>query len=225
MGNLILSLIFLISSILGGAVPDDAGRFAAANSGPVFSISAINGAVLERIEGVSWKPGCPVGIDDLRLLSLSYIDFDGNENVGELICHNSVAEDLTEIFRELYEMRFPIGNMRLIDDYGADDLLSMEANNTSSFNYRTVSDSSNLSRHAYGVAVDINPVQNPYTEDGGAYVSPESGREYADRGDVRPGMVTRGGAVYDAFVSRGWFWGGDWKYQIDYQHFQKDVPK
>lgn len=190
---------------------------------PVFEAENIGAADFARIEGVSWKLGCPVPVDDLRLLKLTYLGFDGRVRVGELICHRLVAGDLTEIFRELYEMEFPIGQIRLVDEYGANDTLSMEDNNTSAFNYRVVDGTSNLSKHAYGLAVDINPVQNPYIEGGGAYVSPDAGREYLDRGNVRPGMITRGDDVYNAFVSRGWIWGGGWRTPIDYQHFQKNV--
>ena len=250
MKNILFVIILLFSSF--GAEPFSAGtgdpvlspaeatsRYAAvpdvippgedasdtASRSDVFVASDIGDDVFKRIEGVSWKPGCPAEIEDLRLLTITHVDFEGRSRTGELICHKNAAGDLLDIFRELYEMGFPIDKIKLIDEYGADDLLSMEDNNTSAFNYRTVSGTANLSRHAYGLAVDINPVQNPYTEDGGEYVSPESGRAYLNRSDARPGMITRGDAVYNAFVSRGWFWGGDWKYQIDYQHFQMDLPK
>ena len=191
---------------------------------PAFTVSIVDDAFIERIAGVSWKPGCPVPIEDLRLLRVAYADFGQRVKAGELICHYLVADELAEIFAELYEAGFPIERIRLIDEYNADDLLSMDDNNSSAFNFRTVEGSSTLSKHAYGLAVDINPVQNPYTENNGAYVSPESGREFLNRGDIRPGMIVRGDVVYEAFTSRGWTWGGDWKYQIDYQHFQKDVP-
>ena len=213
----------IISSIQGFGVREADIRRAESTE-PVFYVSVVGDADFERINGNSWKPGCPVEVGDLRILSLTYVDFDGRSHVGEMICHRLVADELADIFRELFELGFPIEKIRLIDEYGSDDLLSMEDNNTSAFNYRTISGSANLSKHAYGLAVDINPVQNPYTEDGGEYVSPEAGHDYLDRGNSRPGMITRGDAVYNAFVSRGWFWGGDWKYQIDYQHFQKDIP-
>jgi len=202
----------------GGAM-----RFASGYE-PVFSISYIDEITFDRINGLTWRPGCPVAVDDLRLLRLTYVDFDMNVQEGELICHRLFAEELTEIFSELYEAGFPIGGIRLIDEFGADDGLSMQANNCSAFNYRTVGGSQNLSRHAYGAAVDLNPVQNPYTDNRGAYVSPEAGREYLDRGDIRPGMITPGGVAHRAFTSRGWTWGGDWIYQIDYHHFQKPLP-
>ena len=199
------------------------GALISADFEPVFRVSRIADSDFRRIDGISWKPDCPVPQGDLRLLSITHFGFDGRAHTGELICHYKVADELAEIFKELYDAGFQIEKIRLIDEYGADDLLSMEDNNTSAFNYRTVSGTSNLSKHAYGLAIDINPIQNPYVEGGGDYVSPEAGREYLDRGDVRPGMITPGSAAHTAFMSRGWTWGGNWKYQIDYQHFQKAV--
>jgi hypothetical protein len=186
-----------------------------------FSVSEIAGDVLESIVGVSWKEGCPVEIGDLRLVTVAFVNFEGCVRGGELVAHKAVADELADIFRELFVIGFPIERVELIDRYEADDHLSMDANNSSAFNYRTVDGSSSLSMHAYGLAVDINPVQNPYVSRG--RVSPEAGREYASRSDARPGMVARGDAVYKAFTSRGWTWGGDWSNSSDYQHFQKMV--
>lgn len=218
----IFAAVFALSSMRAAGLPENA-RLAAVRYEPVFSVSELGAEGFARIDGASWKDGCPVPAGDLRLLRLTYAGFDGFSHTGELICHYKVSDELLEIFRELYEIGFPIERVRLIDAYGADDALSMEDNNTSAFNYRTVSGTSRLSMHAYGLAVDINPVQNPYVEGGGSYVSPQGGRDYLDRGDVRPGMIVRGDAAHGAFASRGWAWGGDWKYQIDYQHFQKNV--
>ena len=217
---LIALLIFTFVQPPGGF---EIARRAVFEFEPSFIVSPIDSDEYGRIYGVSWKIGCPVPIEDLRLLRIVYVDFDRNIRTGEIICHYLVADELADIFSKIYETGFPIERVRLIDEYGADDLASMEDNNTTAFNYRTVSGSLNLSMHAYGLAVDINPVQNPYIEGGGAYVSPEAGRGYLDRGNIRPGMITRGDAVYEAFTARGWTWGGDWKYQIDYQHFQKTV--
>ena len=218
----ILTFLILLASV---QPPGPAGAAMRAVSGfePAFSVSPVEGGVYEKISGISWKPGCPVPIEDLRLVNVVYADFDRRVKTGELICHYLVADELCEIFSEIYEAGFPIARVSLIDEYGGDDLLSMEDNNTSAFNYRTVSGSASLSRHAYGLAIDINPVQNPYVEEQIGYVSPEAGRGYLDRNDIRPGMITRGDKIYTAFVSRGWTWGGDWRYQIDYQHFQKSV--
>jgi len=190
---------------------------------PAFGASRLGGRDLERIAGVSWRDGCPVPTDDLRILNVTYVGFDGRRRAGELVCHYQVAGDLLEIFKELYEAEFPIGRVRLVDEYGADDVLSMDDNNTSAFNYRKISGSAKLSRHAYGLAIDINPVQNPYVESAGDIVQPEAGRAYLDRGNARPGMIVPGNPAHKAFISRGWTWGGDWKNQKDYQHFQKDI--
>jgi hypothetical protein len=179
--------------------------------------------VRRRITGISWKEGCPVPIEDLRYITVSYVDFEQVPRHGELIMHKSVAGEILEIFKEIYDAGFPIARMELVDNFGADDSASMSANNTSAFNFRAVSGTSNLSKHAYGLAIDINPVQNPYVVRADGYVSPPEGREYADRGSARPGMIMPGDAVLAAFASRGWTWGGDWKYTIDYQHFQKNI--
>ena len=186
-----------------------------------FSVSQIPDEALEDIVGVSWKEGCPVAISDLRLVKVAFVDFGGVARSGELVAHKAVAEELADIFRDLFVAGFPIERVELIDRYGADDGLSMEANNSSAFNYRTVAGTSSLSMHAYGLAVDINPAQNPYISRGN--VSPEAARAYLDRSDARPGMVLRGGAAHEAFTSRGWTWGGDWTSPVDYQHFQKNV--
>ncbi|MDR3121428.1 MAG: M15 family metallopeptidase [Clostridiales bacterium] len=212
-------------TLRGAAVPafERAAAMAAEAVSPVFRVAEIDAAARARIEGVSWKAGCPVPLADLRLVTVTYADFERRIHTGELVAHKKVADELADIFRELYEAGFPIERVELVDNYGGDDRLSMGANNTSAFNYRTVSGSANLSKHAYGLAIDINPIQNPYTEGRGSYVSPPEGRAYLDRGDVRPGMVVPGGAAHAAFTSRGWFWGGNWKTTIDYQHFQKVV--
>jgi hypothetical protein len=191
----------------------------------VFKAEIVPDSVRDRIAGVSWKEGCPVPIEDLRYITVSYVDFGQTPRYGELIMHKSVAGEIVDIFKEIYDARFPIARMELVDGFGADDALSMEANNTSAFNYRTVSGTASLSKHAYGLAIDINAVQNPYVVKADGYVSPAAGREYADRAAARPGMILPGDPVHAAFKSRGWTWGGDWKYTIDYQHFQKDMPE
>jgi hypothetical protein len=211
----ILRIVILTVSLMAAQLP----RAPAAEFQAVFKAEAIPDDVRGRITGVSWKEGCPVPIGDLRLVTVTYAGFDGDSRTGELIMHKNAADEIVGIFKELYDARFPIERIELVDSYGADDSLSMAANNTSAFCYRTVSGSQSLSKHAYGYAIDINPVQNPYVY--GSYVSPEAGREYTDRSDVRPGMIVEGDAAHRAFASRGWTWGGDWRNTIDYQHFQK----
>jgi hypothetical protein len=169
--------------------------------------------------GVSWREGCPVGLDELRMLELRYWGFDGRAHKGgRLVIHVRYARKVLEAFRALFESRFPIQRMELVDEYGADDNRSMEANNTSAFNCRLRAESTTTwSEHAYGWAIDINPVQNPYVSSGGtAY--PPAARAYTDRSDVRPGMLVEGGDAVAAFDAIGWGWGGRWSSPVDYQH-------
>ena len=161
-------------------------------------------------------------IAGLSYLKVAYWGFDDQPHMGELIVNKKVAAEVTEIFQELYEAKFPIEKIRLIDEYGAEDSKSMEDNNTSSFCFREVEGKpGTLSKHSYGLAIDINPVQNPYIYKD--EISPEAGKEYADRSKAQKGMILKGDACYQAFIDRGWTWGGNWNYEKDYQHFQKSI--
>jgi hypothetical protein len=166
----------------------------------------------------SWHEGCPVPIEDLRLLTLDFWGFDGSVHSGELVVHRDVADDVVVVFRELFDARFPIRRMRLVDDYGGDDDRSMAANNTSAFNCRPVTGGSAWSGHSYGRAIDINPIQNPYVTGGGT-VLPPAGGAYTDRSLQSKGMIHPGDVVLRAFSSVGWGWGGNWSDPTDYQHF------
>ena len=166
----------------------------------------------------SWRPGCPVSVDQLRLLTVSHWGFDGDVHRGKLVVHEDVAEVVLRVFRRLFEARFPIARMRLVDAYGADDQRSMAANNTSAFNCRLVSGTGGWSEHAYGRAVDINPVQNPIVFSSGK-VLPAAGTRYADRSRHAPGMIHAGDEVVRAFAAIGWGWGGSFRSAKDYQHF------
>lgn len=188
---------------------------------PVFSLNTLSKENIEKVSGVSWKPEAPVKLENLRLLEITYWGFDGEEHVGELIVHKIIADEVVEIFKELYEAKFPIEKIRLIDEYNANDNLSMEDNNTSAMCFRVVEGTDKLSKHSYGIAIDINPVQNPYVR--GNKVSPEKGKEYLNRENVRKGMIVKNDICYKAFKSRGWIWGGDWRTIKDYQHFQKNI--
>ncbi|MDQ3570874.1 MAG: M15 family metallopeptidase [Actinomycetota bacterium] len=186
---------------------------------PPFQGSArsIDGATRSRMTS-SWRPGCPVAIEDLRLLSVDHWGFDGRVHRGELVVHRDQAGRVLHVMGQLFEARFPIERMQLVDVYGGDDDRSMAANNTSAFNCRSVSGRAGVwSQHSYGWAVDINPVQNPYVS--GGRVSPPAGAVYADRSLRRPGMIHAGDAVVRAFASIGWGWGGNWGSAKDYQHF------
>lgn len=173
----------------------------------------------QRMSGVSWHRGCPVGLGDLRLLTIGHWGFDGRVHRGRLVVHRDAARDMLGVMRKLFRLRFPIRQMRLVDAYGADDRRSMAADNTSAFNCRFVSGSPGIwSEHAYGRAIDVNPIENPYVTDSG-YVSPPPGSRFADRSRHAQGMVHRGGPVVEAFAAAGWEWGGNWPWPRDYQHF------
>jgi D-alanyl-D-alanine carboxypeptidase-like protein len=169
--------------------------------------------------GVSWHRGCPVGLNQLRLLTVRHLGFDGAVHRGRLVVNRDSARDIVRVMRRLYQLRFPIRQMRLVDAYGADDNRSMAADNTSAFNCRFVAGSPGVwSEHAYGQAIDLNPIENPYVTESG-YVSPPAGARYADRSRRVHGLVRRGGPVVAAFARAGWAWGGNWSGARDYQHF------
>jgi putative cell wall-binding protein len=180
--------------------------------------SALPGDVAERMHGVSWRPGCPVGLGDLALLELAHRTFEGGSAGGVMVVHRDRAHDVLGVFAALYDARFPLARVRLVDDYGADDDASMDADNTHAFNCRHVAGTTRWSEHAYGRAIDLNPVENPYVSGSGA-VSPPAGSAFVDRQDARPGMVVDPGPVVEAFAAVGWGWGGDWTSIKDYQHF------
>jgi D-alanyl-D-alanine carboxypeptidase len=165
----------------------------------------------------SWRPGCPVGLAHLRLLRVDHWGVDRRVHRGELVVHRDQAHRVLGVMRRLFGLRYPIRRMRLVDEYRADDDRSMAANNTSAFNCRPVAGTSRWSAHAYGRAIDVNPVQNPYVA--GRHVSPPAGRPYANRASRAPGMIHAGDAVVRAFAAAGWSWGGSWRNARDYQHF------
>jgi hypothetical protein len=179
-------------------------------------IKPIDTALAARMEP-SWRPGCPVPLSDLRYLLIDYWGFDGREHRGELVVRAGWASEITAVFEELFWASFPIERMVLIDDFNGDDHRSMAANNTSAFNCRVVAGTTSWSEHAYGRAIDINPVQNPYLQ--GSTVQPPAGVAYVDRSLDAPGMIHAGDAVVTAFDAIGWAWGGDWTNSKDWQHF------
>ena len=184
------------------------------------AIEDISTPLAAAMHGVSWhpRPRCP-GFAELALLRMNHWTFTDQLAEGQLVVARSVAEELARAFAALFTARFPIAQMRPICDFAGDDLASMNANNCSAFNFRTIAGSERLSQHALGVAVDINPVQNPWVR--GTEVLPPAGADYLDREVVRPGQITRPGAVVQAFIDIGWSWGGDWPDTKDYHHFQK----
>jgi hypothetical protein len=179
------------------------------------SISRVSTAQLPY----SWHRGCPVAPAELRRLRLSYWGFDRRTHMGTLVVSVGAVTPLVRVFSRLYGARFPIRRMRPIDAYGGSDERSLDADNTSAFNcrYAVAPGPRRWSAHAYGTAIDVDPVENPYVE--GGRVHPRAGRAYLDRSRVRRGMAVRGGVLVPMFASVGWLWGGRWSGSPDYQHF------
>lgn len=190
-----------------------------------FSYHRITPLIRSRITGKSYQENPDINLNELRYVKIKYVDFESCEHKGELIVNRSIASDIIHIFYQLYAKGYPLAEVALIDNYGASDDRSMEANNTTSFNYRKITSASTLSRHAYGMAIDINPLINPYVK--GSAVLPASGKIYAQR-DVRKNrgkyafaMIQEGDFIYNLFQEYGFHWGGDWNSLKDYQHFEK----
>lgn len=167
----------------------------------------------------TYHVGCPVQLSDLRFLTLSYHGFDGRRHTGELVVSAAVADDVLTVFRKLYDQKFPIRSMRLVDDFDGSDDASMEADNTSAFNCRRITGGSSWSEHSYGDAVDINPRENPYLS--GDSILPPAGAKFADRLNA-PGVIHPGDLVVRAFAAIGWSWGGSWSSPVDLQHFSRN---
>jgi len=167
----------------------------------------------------TWRPGCPVGPAQLRLLTMSYWGFDGRPHVGTMVVDSAVTSAVLKVFGRLFAEHFPIHHMQPEDAYGGQDPASMADDNTSGFNcrYAVSPGPPSWSVHAYGQAIDVNPVENPYLE--GGQVQPPAGAQFLDRADLRPGMAVPGGQLVAAFASAGWLWGGRWTSSPDYQHF------
>jgi hypothetical protein len=181
------------------------------------TIVGIDPSIAARMS-YSWRAGCPVPLEDLRLLTLPHWNDGGQTARGELVVHADVADAMVEVFRQLYEQRFPIARMELVDVFQADDQASMRANNTSAFNCREIDGRPGTwSQHSYGRAVDVNPLVNPWVR--GSQVDPPEGAPYADRSQRVPGGIYAGDAVVGAFESVGWKWGGYWSTSKDHQHF------
>ena len=189
----------------------------------LFYIKKIDDETFKGMKGKSWHKGCPVGRKELRRVRILYYGFDKKTHVGELITNASIAKTCRKIFRKLYFKKYELKKVQPIDAYDGDDTRSMEDNNTSCFNHRVVAGTSSLSKHAYGLALDINPRHNPYVIKNSSplYVSPENGRKFADRTKKFKHKITHGSIIFKFFHKEGFFWGGDWIYTKDYQHFQK----
>lgn len=222
------STSFLIGASLNGESQLEQ-RFVYSDS---FYYEPLSDNLRRYITGVSFPAtaenteNSAISYDNLRYVHILHYDFDGNLAEGELICNAAIAQDMVEIFYELYCNEYYIEKVHLIDEYDGDDTASMEDNNTSCFNYRTVEGSTSLSKHALGLAIDVNPLYNPYityNEDGTENVSPENGADYADRNKSFPYKIDENDLCYKLFIEHGFIWGGNWNSCKDYQHFQKTI--
>jgi D-alanyl-D-alanine carboxypeptidase len=189
--------------------PPPGGRFRS-------TIGPIGPAVRARM-GATWKPGCPVGLADLRYVTVSFRGFDGRPHTGELVVHRRVAAGVVSVFARLYRARFPIEEMRLVTTADLEAHPTGDGNNTAAFTCRPARKQTRWSAHAYGLAVDLDPFQNPYRR--GDLVLPELASAYLDRSRVRPGMIRQGDVVTSAFAAIGWTWGGTWRSPRDLMHF------
>ncbi len=189
-------------------------------------INPITPNIKERmIKGNSYRAGCPVSLNSLRYITLTYVGFDGKEHRGELIVNKAVAKDIVSIFKELYNIKYPIKKMRLVSDYHGSDFASIEADNTSAFNCRFVDGTHKWSNHSYGRAIDINPIENPYVSKRGDISHSKSlkygARERLSNSADWRAVILKRDKIVNIFKKYGWRWGGSWHCCKDYQHFDK----
>jgi len=190
------------------------------------NISKISPDIKERmIQGNSWRQGCPVSLNNLRYIQMSYLDFNGQTQMGEMIVHKSIATNTVYVFEELYLMNYAIDKMKLVSDYSGDDWQSIENDNTSAFNCRPVSGKKKKwSKHAYGKAIDINPIANPYISKSG-HISHKASYKYRKRRHIDinnfadRALLLPSDPATKVFKKYGFSWGGEWKSMKDYQHF------
>ena len=192
------------------------------------TIKPVNRYIKQRmIEGKSWHKGCPVAPSDLRYIRLTHKNFYRSERTGEMIVHKDVADEVVEIFRELYEIGYPIRQMRLVSDFKGSDWRSIEADNSSAFNCRNVSTGrKKWSKHAYGLAIDLNPIENPFVNRRG-YIAHRASyrfkkRRHRSNAFVDRAMLLKSDEAVKIFEAHGWKWGGDFSPYKDYQHFAKE---
>ena len=191
-------------------------------SNPIFLKSEITDSIKARMEGKSMKENTDISYEDLSYLTITYLDYNGNTKQGEMVVHKKLADEVLAIFKDIYNAKFPIEKMNLVDNYNANDHSSMVANNSSAFCYRTIAGTNKVSKHGMGVAIDINPFYNPHVLKSSGKVNPSEASKYANRSLNAKGMIKKNDAVYRAFTSRGWTWGGNWN-NPDYQHFEKSI--
>ena len=189
-----------------------------------FTVSPIPDSIFKLMQGKTYKANCTIPRSELRYLRCLHIDRNGRSIVGEMVVNKAIANDVLDIFRQLYLAKYPIERMRLIDYWDANDERAMRANNSSSFNFRFVSHTHTVSKHGKGMAIDINTLYNPYhkrLKNGKEVIEPATGKPYLDRSQQHPYMIKRGDLCYRLFNQKGFRWGGDWKSMKDYQHFEK----
>lgn len=201
------------------AAPTPSSAASPTPTGPPPFSAKVSKVTRDRLRH-SWRPGCPVPLGDLRMITMSYWGFDDKPHTGELVVHEDAVDAIVTVFGRLYGWRWPIYKMEPVDAYKGDDFASIEADNTSAFNCRPATGSSNWSQHAYGRAVDINPRENPYVSSNGT-VAHRNALRFARRPVDAPGVINPGDRVVRAFQRVGWEWGGYWSGIKDYQHFSR----
>lgn len=187
-----------------------------------FSVTTIDDTTFARMKGKTYKDNCTVPLSELRHVKVLYKNKAKQTLKGEIVCNKHIADDVAEIFYELYKANYPIERIRLMDDYNADDETAMRDNNTSSFNFRFISHSTKVSKHGLGLAVDLNTLYNPFvlTVDGKLHVEPETALKYVDRSKNFDYKIDENDLAYKLFIQHGFEWGGHWKTRKDYQHFE-----
>lgn len=235
----ILQLILLLLALCSFTPPDEQQTLRQWTPAAVVSDEAVKAysidscfrsypipdAIFRRMQGKSYKQNCTVPRSTLRYLRVLHRNIDGKTQLGEIVCNQSIANDLLDIFRKLYEANYKIERIVLIDDYDADDERSMSVNNTSCFNFRIVSGTTKLSKHAQGLAIDINPLYNPYVHLNNGKVEPANAKAYASNRTasrkVPVPFINTSDLCYRLFIQHGFRWGGAWRTVKDYQHFEK----
>lgn len=229
MKNIKLTLLVslgLMLSVMSGCSSDSSSSSDPENTEKTvseeFYISPITDEIFARIKGKSFKDDCTLPRDDLRYLHVLHKDLNGKEHAGEMIVNVHIAETVLGILKKLYEANYPIEKIRLVDEYDADDEMSMEDNNSSAFNFRFISHTTKISKHGLGLAVDINTLYNPYTKivDGERIIEPITAEPYLDRDADFPYKIEKGDLCYKLFIEAGFEWGGEWEDRKDYQHFE-----
>ncbi len=192
----------------------------------LFFKEEIGDEIMSRIMGISYKENNNISLGELNYIRVLHVGFDDMVHIGELIVNKAIADDIIDIMKILYNNKYPIEKMLLVDEYGGDDITSMSDNNTSAFNYRLIANTDMLSNHAMGMAIDINPLYNPYVtadKEGNINISPENGSGYADRTKDFMYKIDEFDLCYKLFISYGFSWGGSWSRSKDYQHFEKTI--